>query len=280
MNDLKEICWATDIHLDHAHPLKIESFFSKINSREAENILISGDISNGKLISSHLELIANELNAKQIYFVLGNHDYYGSSFDKVHDSVRQCVKKYSNLHWLNESGFVKLSDKTALIGNSLWCDWKAGDWRASNVWLADYELIEDLKVYCMGAWGPVYYSGELRCKLHQIAADLTGQLKKDLEAAIAAGYKKIIAITHVPPFWKGSFHQGKVQDADWAVHFVCKTAGDMLESVMSKNPDCHLDVWSGHTHGYGEVDILSNLHAVNGAAVYKKPKPQKAYYYE
>ena len=89
----------------------------------------------------------------------------------------------------------------------------------------------------------------------------------------------MIIVTHVPPFHKGSFFKGKVQDDDWAPHFVCQIAGEkILEVISGKNVD--VTVLCGHTHGYGEADILPNLHVINGAAQYKYPSPQKVITYE
>lgn len=268
-----KLTWACDIHLDHAHPNAIDAFCNKVLEQNADAILLGGDISNANSICDHLEFLSNYWSDKPIYLTLGNHDYYGSGFYDTWKAVEKCAADNSNLFWLDQEGVVALTDNTALIGSGLWCDWRAGDHKRSTVWLNDYSLIHEFKTISMEpAWlytEPILKAVQFYAKVH---AD---QLLADLNKAIDAGYKEIVALTHVPPFWEGSFHNGKVQDANWAPHFVCKIAGDMMREVMEQHPEVKLTVYSGHTHGSGEADILPNLHTVNGKARYKRPELQK-----
>ncbi|KKN04201.1 hypothetical protein LCGC14_1099930 [marine sediment metagenome] len=273
-----ELCWANDLHLDHAHHEKISYFARKVNERETNVVLLGGDISNGVTIIPHLEYLSKVWVGKQIYFVLGNHDYYGSSFTEVWSNVDKCVLEHSNLHWLDGNGPIKLSDKTALVGNGLWCDWKAGSKEKSSIWINDYTLIEDLRfegapyntIAFMSTWEKVGFYARLHAN----------QLMDDFDKALEQGFKNIIVLTHVPPFHEGSFFDGKVQDDDWATHFVCWIAGVKLKERVIKHKDVQVTVLCGHTHGFCEVDILPNLHVINGKAKYNHPRPQNPIYYE
>ncbi len=277
----QELCWATDIHLDHAEmhdPKRVLYFVERVFERPTNVVLLGGDIANGTNIVRHLRFLSESWQDKQIYFVLGNHDYYGSSIDEVWCQVSNLLPDCSNLHWLDRSGVIKLSDKTALVGSGLWCDWEAGNKKKSSVWLNDYRLIEELifdgAPYNMQAM--VY----LEKKIKFYAKYHTKQLIRDFQDAIKQGFKNVIVLTHVPPFHEASYYNGRIQDDEWAVHFVCRMAGEQLKSEAEKHPDIKVTVLCGHTHGYGEADILPNLHVVNGAARYKYPAPQDPICYE
>lgn len=267
------LIWCTDIHLDHCPDISM--FINDVLMMQPDRVLVTGDISNATQIENHLTVMAEQLNIP-IDFVLGNHDYYGVSpyFPaKMHvtrKKVNEVVNRFSNLNWLETSGPIQLTDNAALIGSSLWCDWKVGLKDKSTVWLNDYLLISDLFGY------PNSNSdrNKIKRKIRDLAKQFTVQLMNDFQKAIDQGYKKIIIGTHVPPFHEASFYDGKVSDDNWAPHFVCKTAGDEIYQAAKNNPDVDITLLYGHTHGMGKKDILSNLHAINGEAIYRHPKPQ------
>jgi predicted phosphohydrolase len=61
---------------------------------------------------------------KPIYFVLGNHDYYGGSID----GTRTVARRLSGyLRWLHSAGIVQLHRETALVGHEGWYDAQYGD---------------------------------------------------------------------------------------------------------------------------------------------------------
>ena len=282
------LIWATDIHLSHANEWAIDTFLNAIKTSKSKVVILGGDISVAKMIVEHLEFMAKELPNKQIYFVLGNHDYYGPwPMKTTANIVAETADETSNLHYLDRGGPVKLSKETTLIGSGLWCDWRAGNWKTSPVWLNDYHAIPDLNKARMGyepnisRWAmPEIHALDLAVELREIAQKHTDQLEKDLIKAIDAGCKKVIVLTHVPPFWEASFYNGKVQDGDWAPHFVCQVAGDMLKKHMEKHKDIEMLVLTGHTHGSGEGNILPNLKVINGGAKYRAPEIQKPILYK
>jgi len=84
-------------------------------------------------------------------------------------------------------------------------------------------------------------------------------------------FQHVILATHVPPFREACWHQGKISDGDWLPHFTCQAVGDVLLEVMKENPDRHLTVLCGHTHGGGEAQVLPYLKVLTGAARYGRP---------
>ena len=251
-------------------------FIDDVLTMQPDRILLTGDISNALVIGKHLTIMAEQWKDIPIDFTLGNHDYYGESpfvpskMKDVNKKVANVVKQFSNLNWLERSGPVKLTDETVLVGSSLWCDWRAGLKDRSSVWLNDYLLIAELFGH------PNNYADRARIKtrVQNLAKDRTNQLIKDFEKAIDLGYKRIIVGVHVPPFHEASYYNGRIQDDDWAAHFVCKVAGDKLKEKAKKHPDVDITVLCGHTHGQGKADVLPNIHVINGPAQYRNPAPQ------
>jgi len=267
------LIWCTDIHLDHCKDIPM--FIDDVLTMQPDRVVLTGDISDARQIVQHLALMADGWDVP-IDFVLGNHDYYGESpfvpakMKDVRNKIAANCKHIDNLNWLEQSGPVKLTDMTALIGSSLWCDWRAGLGDKSSVWLNDYLLIADLFGH------PYNYQDRMRIKkkVQSLAKDSTKQLMSDFKKAVDDGFKKIIVGVHVPPFHEASFYNGVVQNDDWAPHFVCKVAGDQLKAEVKKHPEIDVLVLTGHTHGSGKKDILPNLHVINGPATYRHPAPQ------
>jgi hypothetical protein len=79
-----------------------------------------------------------------IYFVLGNHDYYGGSITEVRSRVTAIVRQSDQLHWLPLAGVISLSKSTALIGHGCWADGRAGDFNLRPDLMTDYFVIEEL----------------------------------------------------------------------------------------------------------------------------------------
>ncbi len=267
------LIWCTDVHLDHCR--NVSMFIDDVLTMQPDHIVLTGDISNAQQIDKHLTIMAEQWRCP-IDFVLGNHDYYGESpyvptkMSVVHKKVAKVCKQFDNLNWLERSNPVHLTNKTALIGSSLWCDWRAGNGDKSTVWLNDYLLIAELFGY------PNSFSDrmKIKTKVQSLAKDYTRRLMKSFNKAIDQGFKNIIVGVHVPPFHEASFYNGVVQDDNCAPHFVCKMAGDKLKVEAFNNPEVDVTVLSGHTHGSGKKDILPNLHIINGEATYRHPAPQ------
>jgi len=276
------LVWFTDMHLDHitADPLgRYDGFYNQDNddiiigfcknvvkNLKPDAVMIGGDISNAYCIDAHLRLLSKSFG-KKVYFVLGNHDAYGSSLAAVDMIVQDVVKSNKNLTWLDRANPIKLTDNTCLIGSSLWTDGKSGNWRTSNVWLNDYNVIAELK-------SSPYDTEALEITLKSLAKEFTRTLIKKLKKSLTK-YKNVIMLTHVPPFWEGSFYNGKVQDANWAPHFVCTIAGEKIKEVMMRHPNNYLTVYSGHTHSCGEKQIADNIYVKNGEAQYKHMRVQE-----
>src|SRR5215207_5740956 len=116
-----KIAWATDIHLDRLLERDYLEYKEYLRELNPDCLVISGDVAEGEFVCKSLRDFNDSFDFP-IYFVLGNHDFYFSSFAQVEQNVRELVKKSANLYWLSESGIVELNDSTALIGIEGWGD--------------------------------------------------------------------------------------------------------------------------------------------------------------
>jgi predicted phosphohydrolase len=255
------IAWATDTHLDFLTREERHTFYRSISEQHPEALLISGDIGTSHRLADFLLEMAHL--ALPIYFVLGNHDYYGSSIARIRDTVRE-ISREEYLHWLPERKIVQLTKSTCLIGHGAWADGRYGNYHQSPVLLNDYVQIEDFK----------YLDKKERLqKLHELG-DAAASFIEEMIIRAFQQYRNAILLTHVPPFREACRHEGEMGNDDWLPHFSCKAVGDVLRKVMSAHGRCHLTVLCGHTHDWSCSAILPNLVVVTGRAEYGNPEIQ------
>lgn len=265
---MARLCWITDPHLDFVSDSNITEFLEKIKSNNIDMLLITGDISNANLLERHLKKIESHLQIP-IYFVLGNHDFYGSSIRKVEQLVRDMCFKSKYLTWLNESGIVHTifpNDNTVIIGHGGWYDCQYGDYKNSRVELNDFYQIKDFIGLDKNKRLDYFMS-----LADEASASIGTSLNKCLERD---EIQTIYIATHVPPFRESSVYAGKISDDNWAPYFTSKCLGDRLVKIMKRriNMDKDIIVLTGHSHGEAEVKILDNLTVKTGKAVYYYPQ--------
>jgi len=260
------IAWLTDIHLNFLSPVGMEKFVSLVRTGEADVILISGDIGEAARLEWYLRRLESYIQ-RPIYFVLGNHDYYGSSFDAVHTALSRLSAQANGLHWLRESGIVELTRRTALVGHDSWADGRFGDYAHSEVLLNDYIAINDFRGFSK--------DDRLR-KLNALGDEAAAYCREWLPMALDQ-YQHIYFLTHVPPFREACWHQGQLTDDSYLPHFSCQAVGDALVEIMRTRPDRQLTVLCGHTHSPGRAQVLDNLLVLTGEAEYGVPQIQQVF---
>lgn len=230
---------------------------SNLRGAEVDAILIGGDIAESHNVIAYLEEMVKSLQI-QIYFVLGNHDYYRGSIAVTRDNIRNYSQKSEYSFWLPDSGIIKLSSNAALIGHGSWADTRYGDYPNSYVELNDYYEIREL-------------TGLSKLERMTTMKDLADQAaihtRQHLSKALK-DYNHIYFLTHVPPFKESTWHMGKISDDHWLPHFSCKAVGDAILNVMQQYPDSKLTVLCGHTHSCGEFRPLPNVTVYTGHAEY------------
>jgi len=258
-----KIIWCTDIHLNFVDLFKLNAFCRKITSLKPDVVLIAGDIAESDGIVEMLLALEREIQCP-IYFVLGNHDYYESSIKDVRKRVIRTSNESSYLQYLTNTGIIKLTPDTCLIGHDSWSDGRYGDYLNSDIMLNDYVMIEEFK----GLDKPSRFK-----KLNELGDEAAVFFREKLSEALL-NYQHILILTHVPPFPESCWHEGHLSDDDFLPHFSCKATGDVFIEMMSKHPDKNMTVLCGHTHSGGIAQIAPNISVRTGGAVYRQPNIQ------
>lgn len=268
------LLWCTDIHLNFLKESHKQEFYeslvrflekSILSEKSTHSYLIlSGDIGESDSVAGYLDEMSKLLKCK-IFFVLGNHDYYGSDVKSVRAKFPyRDESSVRYLHTLPEK-FVSLSETWALVGVDGWGDGRNGRPMTTHVCLNDFVKIKDLS--CANN------QTELVSNVRLLGNESAERLRDHLTAALE-NHKGVVVTTHVPPFKEASWHEGKMSDDNWLPWFTCKATGDVLREIMSAREDRICVVLCGHTHGTGRVEILPNLTVLTGGADYGIPEVQ------
>jgi predicted phosphohydrolase len=263
-----KLFWTTDIHLnfldDHFNDIVLREYLEKVGSGNA--LVITGDIAEAHTLEGFMEtwLRAFALQGSKLYFVLGNHDFYGGSIVEVRERLTNSVLREC---WLPTVGVVQLSDKTAMIGHDGWYDGGYGNWWASKLEMTDYQIIAELGPILAYAkdekWAAIQkYSQESADYIYRVG---TMVLKM-------SSTEKLFVATHVPPFAEASVYRGQQSDATWLPHFSSKLMGDALRKLGAENLDKRIIVLCGHTHGKGLCYPEANIVCHTGYAQYGNPQ--------
>lgn len=268
MQELKmKLLWLTDIHLNFLDETQRLFFYQDIVKIKNDGLIISGDIAEASSVAMIMQEMSKQIN-KPVYFVLGNHDYYGGDINQVRAQMRKLMQTEPLLHWLPGCGVMYLERDIALIGQDGWADGRLGDYHNSSVVLNDSRMIADLfQRKILGKYN-------LLKKMQQLADEDANQLKKDLEDAIRQCPKKIVVVTHVPPFKEACLFEGKISGEDYLPFFSSKATGDVLMHMVCANPAIQFLVLCGHTHHECFYQAFDNLIIRVGGVDYSHPKVQ------
>ena len=140
---MKRLAWATDIHLNFLGADAVERFCDTIVAAAPDALLVGGDVGEAESVERFLCRLEERLS-RPVYFVLGNHDFYGGSISEGRARAAWLSERSRHLRWLPVAGVVRLGAATALLGHDGWADGRAGDYPRSRVMLNDYVHIREL----------------------------------------------------------------------------------------------------------------------------------------
>jgi predicted MPP superfamily phosphohydrolase len=261
---MPRLAWATDVHFEFATVDIVAAFCERIIAIAPDGLLLTGDIAQATSVERYLRALDRVLPLP-VYFVLGNHDFYHGSIVAVRDAVRAVVADAAHLVWMSRAGVVTVGPDTGLIGHDGWADARCGDYASSRVLLNDYRLIRELTGLTVD---------ERRTALERLGDEAAAHFARVLPQALAT-HRRVIALTHVPPFPEASWYQGRIADPDWLPHFCAAAVGELFVRVMDAHPQRELLVLCGHTHTGGAVQIRPNLRVLVGTAAYGRPEVQE-----
>lgn len=271
-----QLAWITDPHLNFlTHPKSLLrtgalEFGEEQAGRSFDNILITGDITEYPYLYTDLGAFAKGIASHHpnaaIYFVLGNHDYYGGSFHKAEVSASSV--QTDKLIYLSERATgIQLADDTWLVGQDGLYDVRAGVREQSLVQMSDHYLIEDFAVN-------LRESRRTMAEIKEIA-----RRQADLQAAAAEQKLRqlpdkthVIFATHYPPYVGACWHKDEISDEHWLPWFTSIAMGEAITRVAKERPDTTYTVLCGHTHSGGYYSHADNVHVRTGAATYGVPR--------
>jgi Icc protein len=257
-----KLAWATDIHLDFLDEAAITRFCARVKQAEPDGLLVAGDIATASTFESALRAVAQQIGIP-IWFVLGNHDFYGSSVAAVRGRATT-LSSGGRTVWLGAVEVVELTPETGLVGHDGWGDARLGDHAGSRVLLNDFFKIADL----VGA-----DKTRLAEVLGRLGDESAAHLRRVLPTALER-FEHVVVLTHVPPFREACWHEGQISGDDFLPYFACRATGDVLREQASRHAHRRMTVLCGHTHSSGECRPLPNLRVLTGAAAYGSPDLQ------
>lgn len=256
------LAWMTDLHLDFVDETERAALAASVVAAQADGVVLTGDIATAADVLETIDELAQAVRVP-LWFVLGNHDFYGGSIADVRARAAASTA-LGGPPWLEAAGAVRLGPGTALVGVDGWGDARLGDFQGSRVVLNDFLRIDEL-------------TGVHRAVLRELLGNLgdaaAAVLRPELKAALAWANHVVVA-THVPPFRDACWHEGAVSADDWLPFFACGAVGDVIGDAAAAHPHVQFTVLCGHTHGAGEARILDNLLVLTGDAEYGEPKVQ------
>lgn len=234
--------WLTDVHLERLRPGELAAFYARVERERPEVLLLTGDvferISPARWVS-RFERIA------PTYFVLGNHDFYGSTIARVRRDAA------TTAGYLPARGAVPLTPSTTLVGVDGWCDARAGDLR-SPVRLNDWRAISDLR-------GLGNQPAEARARRLEDLGRAEAQILRARLDQVPEGARSVIVLTHVPTHAGACWHDGRISDPEFLPWFTCVSTGEVVDAWADAHPGVQIVVLCGHTHGRGEHRPRSNV---------------------
>lgn len=288
---MARLAWATDLHLNFLTRKEVRDFLVRVEAQAFDALLLSGDISDGRQILQHLRMLEDAVS-RPVYFVLGNHDYYHSSFEKVHQKLRPYCEANRRARFLGSGEVIPIGTDTVLVGTGGWADGRYGRYATSQVVLNDHIHIKDFarlgyeNETLVGAaarhlgipWSAPPGLGQRRERILGLMTRIGDSAAAYVELVLLralAGVGTAILLTHVPPFAEACLHKGRPQDASYLPHFSCRILGETLLRIAERFRDKKLIVLCGHTHERTRVKIRHNLEVRVGAAEYQKPELQE-----
>jgi len=251
--------WYSDLRAHAMNPDQLQVLLDTIldyrATQDVKALFLSGNISNSVRIIDDLELLAT--TGLEIFFTLGNEDFYGSDWLSV---KRKLASKYCDpkgmIHYLshNTHNFM-LKDGVYITGNDGIADLLAGVIPGNACVGFDTWYIDDLK-YAHNLAG----ESEVRRKIFDYCVSQTFTLAKDIDTILINNPSKIVILTNVPPFTEALEGMDIVSMA-----FKCnQNLGDMLHIKALNNPNVKFEVYCGSVGESRSIDKLENLKVITG----------------
>lgn len=260
-----KIAWLTDIHLNFLCERERQDYYDLINEHKPDAIFITGDIAEAPSVSEIIQTMIVQINAP-IYFVLGNHDFYRSSIDKVKEKFMSEIEPDLSSKYLPYNKEIELQKDIWLVGIDGMADGQAGDFFGSTIQMNDHRLIEEFN------HARICSKALLLDEMKKFAEWEVFMLHTKLLVLFhKTNPKTVIILTHVPPFEEVCLYKGEKTQAVFLPFYCSVITGFFIKEFAKKHPNTNFLVLSGHTHSKAKCEILPNLKVWVGPAEYGNP---------
>lgn len=222
----------SDLHLDFDYEA-----ISKLDTDSESVLIVAGDLCEVETSNDVFVRFFDDVSPrfKAIIYVLGNHEYYGSSLDDTLSIARHITSSYNNVFLLDRNSII--IEDTVFIGATLWSKVREEQrWTIQNG-LNDYRLISSINT------STIY---DICNSKTRITIDDTNAMHEaDLlyiqqEVARHRLDKNIVVVTHHLPSYASVSEMYKNSELTPAY------ATELLEQNYWV---CDIDYWiHGHTH--------------------------------
>jgi len=248
---IKSLTWLTDLHLEFCSHRTRNQLYQSINQAAGEIVVITGDLSAGPHRLAQYTELAEQIR-KPVYFVLGNHDRYGTTFVNAEAVAERVTTLYSHMVRLDGSQIIPLNKSVALVGVDGWADGLGGEGPATKARINDFYQILD---FATDPEPQVFRAMKEHARKYSLA------LKPSLLEALKQ-YQTTIIATHVPPYEGAAWHEGSPSSPAYQPFFSSPTMGNMIKAAAAEHPEKTVLVLCGHTHSpgiyrYGNILVLT-----------------------
>jgi predicted phosphodiesterase len=265
---VESLTWLTDPHLEFCSHRTRHLLYHSINQAAGEIVIITGDLSAGSHRLAQYTELAEQIK-KPVYFVLGNHDRYGTTFANTETVVERVTALFSHMVRLNGSQLIPLNNSVALIGVDGWADGLGGEGSETKARINDFYQILDF------ATVP---EPQVFREMKERAGKYSRALKPSLMRAMKQ-YQMTIIATHVPPYEGAAWHQGCPSSPGYQPFFSSPTMGKMIKVAATEHPGKSVLVLCGHTHSSG-IYRDGNVLVLTAGARYGFPEISKTFLLE
>jgi predicted MPP superfamily phosphohydrolase len=262
-DQIESLTWLTDLHLEFCSHRTRNQLYQDINQAPGEIVVITGDLSAGPHRLAQYTELAEQIR-KPVYFVLGNHDRYGTTFASADALVGRVTRLFSHMIRLDGSQVIPLNGSVALVGVDGWADGLGGDGPATKARINDFYQILDF------ATEPEH---RVFREMKERARKYSQALKPSLFKALKQ-FQTIILATHVPPYEGAAWHEGLPSSPDYQPFFSSPTMGNLLKAAAAEYPEKRVLVLCGHTHSPG-IYRHGSILVITGGARYGYPEIAK-----
>lgn len=261
---LKRYIWLTDTHFNFLDQATLVGFFLGLEAKKVNGLFLTGDISTGPDVVKHLMWL-DKVVKTPIYFVLGNHDYYRSTFAQTEQAMTGLMQSNDNLHYLTACEPISLSQDVALIGHDGWYDAGWRDPMTTAIFVWDWYFIKDFR----SLFGTEERMALVKGRAKEAAEFIADKLKKALK-----NHSTVYMLTHFPPWPEESDKFYGLLEKFWMPYNSSKMMADCVSDIMDKHPDKKLVILAGHTHIKRNIQISHNIELRVGDAEFGKPQVQ------